>query len=203
MLSQGKPRTTGYHPPSGINKTSGMGWHHASGSLSKDISNKHLDSGGPNLAYQLNMRHNVNKGRTGTAPKAAEDLFSRPHTAAMLFQAAQTGGANRPYTGNQAGYFQRTRGTGGMMGSNGNLRGTFQGLQGAGRAVSAGFVPNTKIARYEDLIQRLKKLLEQEKKNLRLVKTMCASEIDTRNHLESILRKCVTDVQDEIARKRS
>jgi len=77
-------------------------------------------------------------------------------------------------------------------------------MQGAGRAASAGFsVANTKIARYEDLINRLKKLLDNEKKNLRLVKTMSASEIDTRNHLESILRKCVTDVQDEIARKRS
>jgi hypothetical protein len=55
-------------------------------------------------------------------------------------------------------------------------------------------VANTKIVRYEDLINRLKKLLDNEKKSLRLVKTMSASEIDTRNHLESILRKCVTDV---------
>jgi len=47
--------------------------------------------------------------------------------------------------------------------------------------VSAGFVKNPKLARYEDLIARLKKLLEQEKKNLRVVRTMCASEIDNRN----------------------
>lgn len=56
-----------------------------------------------------------------------------------------------------------------------------QGLQKAGRAVSAGFVKNPKLARYEDLIARLKKLLDAEKKNLRVVRTMCASEIDNRN----------------------
>lgn len=48
----------------------------------------------------LFMRQQANNNRTGTAPKAGQ--FDRPHTAAMLFPVA---GAARPYTGNQAGYF--------------------------------------------------------------------------------------------------
>ena len=86
-------------PPSGF-KNTGTAFHQASGSLSKDTSNKNFgEVGNATLAYQLNMRQNINKGRTGTAPKGGEDMFNRPHTAAMLFQAAQTG-ASRPYTGN-------------------------------------------------------------------------------------------------------
>jgi CMP-2-keto-3-deoxyoctulosonic acid synthetase len=61
-------------------------------------------------------------------------------------------------------------------------------VQGAARAASAGFVKNPKLNRYEDLKNRLTKLLEQEKKNLRYVRTMCAAGIDTRNHLERVLR---------------
>ena len=38
-------------------------------------------------------------------------MFDRPHTAAMLFPVA---GAARPYTGNQAGYVNQTRGGNGL-----------------------------------------------------------------------------------------
>ena len=55
------------------------------------------------------MRQQANNNRTGTAPKAG--MFDRPHTAAMLFPVA---GAARPYTGNQAGYFNQTRGGNGL-----------------------------------------------------------------------------------------
>ena len=47
---------------------------------------------------------------------------------------------------------------------------------------------NPKLRRFENLIFRLKKLLESEKKGLRHIKTMCAKEIDQKNQLEKILR---------------
>jgi len=46
-------------------------------------------------------------------------------------------------------------------------------------------------------------MLEVEKKNLRMVRTMCATEIETKNMLEKILRQCVDDVKSEIARKKN
>ena len=54
--------------------------------------------------------------------------------------------------------------------------------------MSAGFLGNPKIARYEDLTIRLKQLLAKEKRNLRIVKTMVANEIETSNKLEKYLR---------------
>ena len=54
------------------------------------------------------------------------------------------------------------------------------------------------MARYEDLTARLKHLLAKEKRNLRIVKTMVATEIETSNKLEKILRQCVDDVKAEI-----
>ena len=36
-----------------------------------------------------------------------------------------------------------------------------------------------------------------------MMKTMIASEIETRNMLEKVLRQCVDDVKTEIAKKRS
>jgi hypothetical protein len=48
-----------------------------------------------------------------------------------------------------------------------------------GRAKTANYVgANPKLRRFENLIERLKKILECEKKNLRVIKTMCAKEID-------------------------
>ena len=38
---------------------------------------------------------------------------------------------------------------------------------------------------------------------LRMMKTMSAQEIETKNLLEKILRQCVDDVKAEIAKKRS
>ena len=59
----------------------------------------------------------------------------------------------------------------------------------AGRANSASFaLQHPKLRRAETKIVRLKKSLEQEKKNLRDVKTKCAKEIDQKNQLEKILR---------------
>ena len=68
---------------------------------------------------------------------------------------------------------------------------------------SANFATmNPKLRRFENLIYRLKKILEGEKKQLRQVKTLCAKEIEQRNFLEKILRQCVDDVKNEIAKKK-
>jgi len=48
-----------------------------------------------------------------------------------------------------------------------------------GRAISANYAfQNPKLRRYENVIYRLKKVLEGEKKGLRQIKTLCAKEID-------------------------
>ena len=74
-----------------------------------------------------------------------------------------------------------------------------------GRAVSAGFShqTNLKLQRCEVLITKFKRKLEEERRLLRMMKTMSASEIDTKNQLEKILRQCVDDVKAEIVKKRS
>lgn len=74
---------------------------------------------------------------------------------------------------------------------------------GATRAVSAGFSQNQKLQRCEVLITRFKKKLEEERRLLRMMKTMSAAEIETKNLLEKVLRQCVEDVKAEIAKKRS
>ena len=83
----------------------------------------------------------------------------------------------------------------------------FTGPQGMnffrGRAVSATVAKNPKMRRYENLIAKLKRCLENEKRSLRQVKTLCAKEIDNKNQLEKILRQCVDDVKMEIGKKRS
>ena len=53
------------------------------------------------------------------------------------------------------------------------------------------------------LITRFKKKLEEERRLLRMMKTMSASEIETKNLLEKVLRQCVEDVKAEIIKKRS
>ena len=49
----------------------------------------------------------------------------------------------------------------------------------AGRAKTANYAKiNPKLRRFENVIYRLKKMLEAEKKGLRHIKTMCSKEID-------------------------
>ena len=89
--------------------------------------------------------------------------------------------AGRPFTGISG---LKSMGMGNFMG---------------GRAISANYAAqNPKLRRFENLIYRLKKILESEKKNLRCIKTLCAKEIDQKNQLEKILRQCVDDVKSEI-----
>lgn len=47
----------------------------------------------------------------------------------------------------------------------------------------------------------MKRLLGQEKRTLRRVKTVCSREIEIKIALERILRECVNDVKNEIAKK--
>lgn len=44
------------------------------------------------------------------------------------------------------------------------------------------------MMRYEDLIQRIKKMIALEKKSLRMVRTMSSKEIETKNELEKVMR---------------
>jgi hypothetical protein len=92
-----------------------------------------------------------------------------------------------------------------FTGMNTNLGGLSNtGLNLAGRANSASFaLQHPKLRRFENLILRLKKILENEKKNLRHIKTLCAKEIDQKNQLEKILRQCVDDVKNEIVKKKT
>ena len=48
------------------------------------------------------------------------------------------------------------------------------------------------------MTSRLKQLIQKEKLNLRLVKTMVSSEMEQRNQLEKYLRMSVDDVKTEI-----
>lgn len=121
----------------------------------------------------------------GAARKENVRLNDRPNTAAML---KKTAAAARPFTG--------------AVGQSDALKG-FKSLPGGNRAVSAATILSPKLKRYEDLTARLKKLLESEKRNLRFVKTMVATEIESRNRMEKMLRCCVDDVKAEIAKKRA
>ena len=72
-----------------------------------------------------------------------------------------------------------------------------------GRAASAGVIDSSaRVARYEELTLRLKQLIQKEKLNLRMVKTLISGEIEQRNLLEKYLRLCVDDVKAEITKKR-
>ena len=70
-----------------------------------------------------------------------------------------------------------------------NTAGVMSFAVAGGRAISANYAQqNPKLSRFENLIYRLKKILESEKKALRQVKTLCAKEIEQKNQLEKILR---------------
>lgn len=57
--------------------------------------------------------------------------------------------------------------------------------------------------RYKDMIRRLKRLLEVERKNLRQVRTQYAQELQNRTELEIFLHQCIEDVKHDIARRRN
>ena len=56
--------------------------------------------------------------------------------------------------------------------------GTSYGMNFMGARAMTAAELNPKLRRFENLIFRLKKLLESEKKSLRHIKTLCSKEID-------------------------
>lgn len=56
--------------------------------------------------------------------------------------------------------------------------------------------------RYKDMIRRLKRLLETERKNLRTVRSQYAQELQNRTELEIFLHQCIEDVKHDISRRR-
>lgn len=71
------------------------------------------------------------------------------------------------------------------------------------RAYSANVYGNPKLRRYEQVIKKLKKMIANETKKLRDIKTVYAKEIESKTQLEQLLRQCVDDVKAEITKKRS
>uniref|UniRef100_H3GVC1 Cilia- and flagella-associated protein 157 n=1 Tax=Phytophthora ramorum TaxID=164328 RepID=H3GVC1_PHYRM len=64
--------------------------------------------------------------------------------------------------------------------------------------------PNTAVAsdgdnRYKEIIKRLKRLLEVERRNLQQVRTAYKLELQNHTELEMILKECVQDIRSEVA----
>lgn len=67
---------------------------------------------------------------------------------------------------------------------------------------SRGSSSDSRSQRYENIVQKLKQLLEIERSNLRAAKTAFTSEMEYKNEIEKILRGCVDDVKSEILKKK-
>jgi hypothetical protein len=74
---------------------------------------------------------------------------------------------------------------------------------GGNRIYSANVYGNPKLRRYEQIIKKLKKMIANETKKLREIKTVYAKEIESKTQLEQLLRQWVDDVKAEITKKRS
>ena len=135
---------------------------------------------------------NGQQPRIGTAPNGSD--YGRPKTAGLIPDTIKGASGYRPQTG--------AVGQPNGLPTKNSLK-NFSPAFGLGRAVSAGFSQNQKLQRCEVLITRFKKKLEEERRILRMMKTMSATEIETKNLLEKILRQCVDDVKAEIQKKRS
>jgi len=57
-------------------------------------------------------------------------------------------------------------------------------------------------ARYRDVIKRLKRLLDTERRSLRQVRAAYTADLQSRSELESLLRTAVDDVRHELTRRR-
>ena len=57
--------------------------------------------------------------------------------------------------------------------------------------------------RYREVVARLKRLLDVERRNLRAVRAAHAKDLQSRTELETLLRACVDDVRKEIAAQRA
>ena len=57
--------------------------------------------------------------------------------------------------------------------------------------------------RYREVVARLKRLLDVERRNLRAVRAAHAKDLQSRTELETLLRACVDDVRKEVSAQRS
>lgn len=62
---------------------------------------------------------------------------------------------------------------------------------------------NPKLTRYEQMIEQLRKLIDLEKKNCFQIKTLYSKEMETKKDLESILKRSIEDVREEISKKKN
>ena len=54
------------------------------------------------------------------------------------------------------------------------------------------------ISRYESTIKTLQNTLRKEQKRVRELKSLYVKEIESKNEMEKILRKCIDDIKDEM-----
>lgn len=86
-------------------------------------------------------------------------------------------------------------------GSNGSRPNTAMGL-GSNNGVCGGAMVASLAEtdnRYKEIIKRLKRLLEVERRNLQQVRTSYKLELQSRTELETILKECIQDVRSERA----
>ncbi|GBG25652.1 WD repeat protein [Hondaea fermentalgiana] len=74
-------------------------------------------------------------------------------------------------------------------------------LTDAVTSLSAGHAADKEV-RYKEIIKRLKKLLDTERKNLQKVRNAYSADLKSRTQLEVLLRRCVEDVRTNIIRHR-
>lgn len=107
----------------------------------------------------------------------------------------ETEKAKRPYTASSYNDGFNNSMNSAMMGTGG-------GNGGNGEAPNDATINYMAEAKYKSVIKRLKRLLEQERRNVRSLKQQYADELQTRTELEIFLRKCIDDVKNEIAERR-
>lgn len=127
-----------------------------------------------------------------------------------------------PTTGTPAGRSQSAgthRGAGGMQSGSDRptTAGVFRGIEemeGANGAPGASSLASSERVkelmlqqaeseeRYREVVARLKRLLDVERRNLRAVRAAHARDLQSRAELETLLRACVDDVRKEIAAQR-
>ena len=61
---------------------------------------------------------------------------------------------------------------------------------------------DSRSQRYENIVQKLKQLLDIERNNLRAAKTAFTAEMEYKTEIEKILRACVDDIKGEILKKK-
>lgn len=70
------------------------------------------------------------------------------------------------------------------------------------RRPRSGVIPPSKSNKYEEVIVKLKRMLELERKNLRAAKTAYSRELEAKRELETLLKDCVDDVKVDINKKK-